>query len=236
MNYKKSVNAFIFLKSFLRSMEVHFISGIGFSGNVFLIDADKPTLIDTGWDSDISYMAQKIDEILRGRKLAYIILTHRHIDHVGGANAFKEKYGAPVLAHEEAAQSLRDGDVISTGARMFGGNLSPIELETVKDGDEIDLGSDKLKVLHTPGHSICSMCLMANDGQLFSGDTVFADGGVGRWDLPTGDLKQLKESLHRLLALPVTDFYPGHGPFVEKHGLQHIKMGLDYLMEFAIYG
>lgn len=211
-------------------MKIHTIPGAGYSGNIFLLDSEKPVLVDTGWDADIVYPAKTLDAVLEGRKLDRIVLTHRHIDHVGGAMAFQKRYGGVIYAHELDAPPLMDGDQESTGARMFGSHIDPMPVEVLNTGDIIEMeDGGSLKVLHTPGHTTGSICLFSTGGHLFSGDTVFTSGGVGRWDFPTGSLEQLKESLAMLAELDITGLYPGHGPHAEFDGLRHIRLGLDYL-------
>lgn len=217
-------------------MKVHTITGTGFSGNIYLVDAARPVLIDTGWSPDNTHAASQINEILEGRQLAHNILTHRHIDHVGGALSFQEEFGGDILAHEDDAQPLIDGDAVSTGATMFGGDIAPMEVSRLSDGDKIDLGDGEyLEVMHTPGHTIGSMCLIGRNG-LFSGDTVFSDGGVGRWDLPTGDYDRLLASLEKLADLNVHDLYPGHGPPALGNAPEHLAMSLRAMKLYGRYG
>jgi glyoxylase-like metal-dependent hydrolase (beta-lactamase superfamily II) len=134
---------------------------------------------------------------------------------------------AEIVVHEKAAQALREGDDITTAARAFGCSFPRLEVKTVKEGDVIDLGDEKLEVLHTPGHSICSMALIhVKSKTLFPGDTVYTDGGIGRWDLPTGNHEELVASLKRLSELDITNLYPGHGPHSEGDAGRHLAMGL----------
>jgi hydroxyacylglutathione hydrolase len=211
-------------------MKVHYIPGIGFSGNVFLLDAEKPCLIDTGWDSDISYPGAEVGKLLGKRKLAYIILTHRHIDHVGGAKAFQQRFGGEMLAHSLDSEALLSGDEVSTGARLFGGSLEPLQVRKLGEGDKIDLGGgESLSVIHTPGHTVGSICLLSGNGDLFSGDTVFVGGDVGRWDLETGDYSQLLASVEKISKLDVEYLYPGHGPCAEGDAKEHLARSFRYL-------
>jgi len=216
-------------------MEIHALTGTGFSGNIFLVDAEKPALIDAGWSPDIGHAARQVADVLGERKLQHIVLTHRHIDHVGGALAFQEQFGGKLLVHEDDAQPLIAGDPISTGATMFGGDIAPMEVAELKHGDEIDLGDATLEVIHTPGHTIGSICLLGQNS-LFSGDTVFADGGVGRWDLHTGSYEQLLASIRTLSDIMVDDLYPGHGPVVEGNAPEHISMSLRALEMYGRFG
>jgi glyoxylase-like metal-dependent hydrolase (beta-lactamase superfamily II) len=108
----------------------------------------------------------------------------------------KEVTGASILIHEYDAQLLRN----------------PSADKTIREGDIIELGEVKLRVLHTPGHSKGSIALLSAD-VVFSGDTLFA-GGIGRYDLPGGSLEEIMNSLkNKLLILPDhLKVYPGHGP------------------------
>jgi glyoxylase-like metal-dependent hydrolase (beta-lactamase superfamily II) len=215
---------------------VHSIGGHGFSGNIFLIDAERPCLIDAGWDTDTRHSSAQVRKVLGVRKLAFIALTHRHIDHVGGTLSFREGFGGEILAHEDDAEPLIAGDPDSTGARMFGGEMSPIPARPLKDGERIDLGGGEfLQVMHTPGHTIGSMCLLGG-GNLFSGDTIFADGGVGRWDLDTGNYDQLLASAEKLADADFENLYPGHGPSVIGSAKEHASLSLRHLRLIGRFG
>ncbi len=201
-----------------------------------MIEAEKPVIIDTGASSNIDFAIAEVNEILQGKKLEYIILTHRHIDHVGGALAFQEEFGGEIIAHEDDAQCLIDGDSVSTGATMFGGEVSPMQVTTLAHGDKIDLGGGEfLEVMLTPGHTIGSMCLIGLNA-IFSGDTVFADGGVGRWDLDTGNYEQLLASIEKLAEIEVNDLYPGHGPSAIGNAPKHLAMSLKALKMYGRFG
>ncbi|MCK4757285.1 MAG: MBL fold metallo-hydrolase [Thermoplasmata archaeon] len=218
-------------------MLIHFIEGGGFSGNIYIIDCEKPIMIDTGWDADLTFTGPQIDKALEGKKLDKIILTHRHVDHIGGALVIQEKFGGTMYAQKMEAEALRAGDNISTGGRTFGTKVVPMDVNDLEDNEIIDLeGGQILKVMVTPGHTIGSICLLSDDGNLFSGDTVFTQGGVGRWDFPTGDYDMLLESIERLAELSVKSLYPGHGMPAENIGLEHIRLGLRYLKEMGRHG
>ena len=99
------------------------------------------------------------------------------------------------------------------------------------DQDELDIGELNIKCLHTPGHSIDSMCYLINNETLFSGDTVFSVA-VGRDDLPTGNTKQLIESLNRILNLNYNSLFTGHGrPSDKQEQKTNIPKWIDYLRE-----
>ena len=143
------------------------------------------------------------------RKIAAILLTHGHYDHIGAVAALRAD-GAPVYIGAQDAQNLVNP--LYSLAAMFGGAPSQGEAEyTLSDGDEMTLAGIRLRVLHTPGHTKGGCCFLTDEGQLFSGDTLFRYG-YGRTDLPGGDEKQLFASVRRLFELdPAIRVYPGHG-------------------------
>lgn len=144
-----------------------------------------------------------------------VVNTHLHIDHCFGANYVKDKYGVPVAAHINDATL---GDNIAGQARMFGirGEHANVMIDApLAEGDTVTVGTEKLEVIHTPGHTQGGICLYSPTGKfLLSGDTLFK-GTIGRTDHPGGNHEQLVESLNNKLlnALPDdTLVLPGHGP------------------------
>lgn len=150
----------------------------------------------------------------KGLTLTHIINTHLHIDHVAGIPFLRERYGAPVLAHE----GDRDlGEHLDQQAAMFGLTMRPGTLEIseyIKTGDKIKIGDGVLEVISVPGHSKGSVALYDRaGGYLISGDALFK-GSIGRTDLPGGNYKELIDSIEDgLMSLPDdTVVLPGHGP------------------------
>lgn len=140
-----------------------------------------------------------------------IVLTHGHLDHIGGVDWVKGWSGAPVAIHEADADCLTSP--ARNGSLYFGMTVqaSPAD-RLLQDGDEVEAGVLRFRVIHTPGHSPGGICLY-RPGHLLAGDTLFA-GSIGRTDLPGGDYHTLIQSIkERLLTLPPdTAVYPGHGP------------------------
>ncbi|MDG6220428.1 MAG: MBL fold metallo-hydrolase [Candidatus Thermoplasmatota archaeon] len=202
------------------------IPGIGFSSNVFLVVGEKTLLVDAGLQETSKHV---LEEVKKHGELEMIYLTHRHCDHAGGAKALADATGAELLAPEGEAEAVSCADP-TTGAAYFGVKMEPVEVKPVSPGSCIDLGGFKLEVLYTPGHTSGSSALYCREMKtLFPGDTVFADGGVGRWDLPTGNLSELKKSVEKLSNLDVEHMYPGHGPAVERGAREHIQLSLRSL-------
>jgi hydroxyacylglutathione hydrolase len=162
---------------------------VGNMQNFTYIVVDEETsqsiIIDPSWDLIELELIIKENDL----KIKYIVNTHHHFDHTIGNESMSESTKAPIIQHE----------------------LSDLKHDiSVKDGDFIEFGSSKLKVLHTPGHSKDSICLLG-DGKIFSGDTLFV-GNCGRIDLPGGDPKELFHSLFDVIYKLDDELimYPGH--------------------------
>lgn len=158
--------------------------------------------------------ADQADRILKAAqqktaRIEQILLTHMHPDHLAALPALREATGAKVLAHR------LDSEPIDSSGRFFGirpeqipSLLPDIQLE---GGETITIGHLSGTIVHTPGHTRGCVCLQIGH-ILFTGDTLFCQG-VGRVDLPGGDLDKLLASLQKLFTLPdETAVYPGHGP------------------------
>ena len=168
---------------------------------VTCLQTAKSLLIDPGDEYE------KIEGVLSGRPIEFILNTHGHIDHVKE----DEKFGVPVYIHSKDKECLADA---SKNLSAFVGEPITIDVDAVvlEDGDTVKLGEAVFEVLHTPGHSAGSVSFKA-EGILFSGDTLFC-GDYGRTDLPGGSEEELFSSVRgKLLSLPgETVVYPGHGP------------------------
>jgi glyoxylase-like metal-dependent hydrolase (beta-lactamase superfamily II) len=147
-----------------------------------------------------------------GLTVKQIVVTHAHIDHVGGAMKLKQATGAPILLNENDSALLKMLDVQASWLGMRSPGQVSID-QSVTDGDLVRAGSLQGEVMHTPGHTEGSICvLFAPQNLLIAGDTLFA-GSIGRTDLPGGNYKKIIDSLHgKVLSLPdQTIVVPGHG-------------------------
>ncbi|MFZ0631311.1 MAG: MBL fold metallo-hydrolase [Acidobacteriaceae bacterium] len=145
--------------------------------------------------------------------LKQIVVTHGHIDHVGGALQLKRATGAPILMNQNDLPQLEMMDVQAGWLGVAAPEVAPPDL-SADDSMTAGISGHTAQILHTPGHTQGSICLhFAPDDLLLAGDTLFA-GSIGRTDLPGGDGRQLLQSIHnRLLVLPEeTLVIPGHGP------------------------
>jgi len=169
-----------------------------YAPNVYLVIAREGTLIDAGY-SDNGSVSARIDYIkdIAGLRLPYIVITHAHPDHIGGAAKIKDETGAQVVLH-----SAEQADIAVDKA--------------VADGDILSLNGVRLQVIHTPGHSPGHICIyMKEDGVLFSGDHIL---GIGTTAMrpPQGDMALYIDSLRKLLAYDIGMICPGHGPPIKE--------------------
>jgi hydroxyacylglutathione hydrolase len=164
----------------------------------FIIDPGCPT------HHIVNYINENNLEVI------YIFLTHAHYDHTARLDEIRKIYpGAPVYAHMTESDNLRDPYL--NGSVLFGDPAIIAKADRYyKDGDIIGSCDDDIRIMHTPGHTPGSVCIIAG-GNIFTGDTLFR-GGIGRYDLPGGDGRALFSSLRRIIGMDGDcKIYPGHG-------------------------
>jgi glyoxylase-like metal-dependent hydrolase (beta-lactamase superfamily II) len=187
-------------------MRIHRLRDPIYTSNVYVIDAKRPVLVDTG-GALTEEILSLVGDALRDRPLQAIVFTHGHPDHIGGAGEVAQALGVSLFIH---AAEL---DVLPIARPL---------------GDVVDCGDVRFEVLHTPGHSPGGVSFYDRDsGILISGDTVFPGGRVGRWDLPGSDYDALHESLKRMNSLSVSALYPGHYDPVGSNVAAHLKASLE---------
>jgi len=185
----------------------------------------EAVIVDPGTSSE-----EELEAVLReaerlGVDIRFIVNTHGHPDHVAGNYVLKELTGAEVLIHEADAHML-------TSPPWPWPGLKPVRPDgLLREGDRVSIGPVALEVLHTPGHTPGSMCLVCEAGDLvLTGDTLFA-GSIGRTDLPESSHEDMMNSLVKLMRLPDhMRAYPGHGPSttigVERARNPFVKMAI----------
>ena len=162
-------------------------------------ETKEAILIDPGLD--FSSEAQPIfDYIAAGKlKVKFIVNTHGHDDHIKGNALFQQKLNVPICIHPLDAHFIEAAEKAKFPPNVL-----------LEDGSTVKFGAETLKVMHTPGHTPGSICLVG-EKLVFTGDTLFA-GGIGRTDFPGGSMSDMRLSLQKLVRLPdVLLVYPGHG-------------------------
>ncbi|MEM3596781.1 MAG: MBL fold metallo-hydrolase [Candidatus Bathyarchaeia archaeon] len=161
---------------------------------------------------DPSFNTEAITQILKthGLQLKYIINTHGHKDHTAGNQELQERFNTKIVAHKKSKINKH---------------------VSVEDGDTIKIGQITARVIHTPGHTPDSICLLVN-GKLFTGDTLFV-GECGRTDLPGGSAEDLYNSLfNKILKLnDEIEVYPGHDYGEQPHSTIGRERKTNYTLE-----
>ena len=152
--------------------------------------------------------AERIRRAAGGKRIAAILLTHGHFDHIGAVDALREE-GTRVLIHPLDAPMLGNAE-LNASRGLIGRDITvSAAAEPVREGDRLMLAGISFEVLHTPGHTPGGVCYLTGE-HLFTGDTLF-EHGWGRTDLPGGSRSDIMQSLRRLLPLAKKyAIHPGH--------------------------
>ena len=180
-------------------------------------------LIDPAWDIDA--LLNHIKE--KDLKLASVLVTHYHPDHIGGGMGGHSIEGIAELLEKDPVKIFVH-KLEAEGVKKVTG-VSDIDLNIVESGDHLTIGENDIEFLHTPGHTPGSQCFKVNNN-LVSGDTLFVQG-CGRVDLPGSNSEDMFHSLQKLSSLPdETILYPGHNYSAEPHeSMERVKEINTYL-------
>lgn len=171
----------------------------------FLVDKGRCYVVDPGGEKE------KLRDYVKENKLEVvgILLTHAHIDHICAIDAFN----VPIYIHRKEYEVFIDN--YNSGFMNLGKEvpfvLEKLRIILIRDNDILPLNDKKIKAIHTPGHTIGGVCYKYGD-DLYTGDTLFHES-VGRWDLPTGSLNDLKKSVVHLIDSNDENVrvHPSHG-------------------------
>ena len=189
---------------------IYSLNGIGYDSNTYLIIGKKNILIDPGTPNTFELLKDEINSITKD--IDFIINTHCHYDHAGSDYLYEEYFNAPVIIHDSEVEDLKN-NTNTTVSALFNKRLNPPK-EIIPISEILDeLKKYGVEVVETPGHTKGSVSLIYKE-HLITGDTLFAYG-VGRWDFPTGNLIDLRDSVSKLERIAyernIIDILPGHG-------------------------
>ncbi len=200
-------------------IEMNHQAGWRIGCNVYLVYDDRDwALIDIGYEESVDEIVEMIRQMdFPLSQCRALVATHADVDHIQGLAKAKAILKAPVLAHAKAVESLESGDRVKTFAEIAAQNVH-MEMPTVKvdrtvaNGDVIEIGSRRLEVWHTPGHTDSQLAFQLGN-LLLSGDNIYRDGSVGAIDAHHGsDIPSFIASLKRIAASDVEWLLPSHGP------------------------
>ncbi|MFA6449679.1 MAG: MBL fold metallo-hydrolase [bacterium] len=179
---------------------------------IYLVDfGDEQVLIDAGAGGATDRLMSNIKDALKKEaNISHLILTHNHIDHVGGAEDIRSRTGAKIAVHENDAPALESGDPERTAASWYGVTLAPMKIDILLKGEggDFETGSGALHWIHTPGHTPGSISVLLK----CKGNKILFGQDIHGPFMPQfgSDKKQWRESMRRLIALEPDILCEGH--------------------------
>ncbi|HEX7063480.1 MAG TPA: MBL fold metallo-hydrolase [Bacillales bacterium] len=218
--------------------------------NVYLLNGGSEcALIDTGTGDSVDQILEHVqDSGFSPADLKYILLTHVHADHAGGAASIREKTGASVVVFEDAESVLEEGnedEIDLTVAKKAGFypsdyHFRPCKVDmVVKDGAQLSVGSLNVRVVETPGHSRFDLSFIVEDSggkvHLFSGDTIMYDGKISMLHTRDFNLQSLAASVEKLSKVNgVESLLPGHFQPAVRNGSSHVLKAHDIFEKMGV--
>ena len=187
---------------------IFLFGGFSKESNIYVVDGE--VMVDTGSGEVFNEIKKDIQYSVPNHMLINkIINTHCHYDHTGGNKKMRDWLNAEIFIHSADKKAMENG---KTMAELFNSQSKAITIDSLLgNGDRIKTKNFEFEVLHTPGHTPGSICLYDKQKEiLISGDTIFRDG-IGRTDLPGGDIDALYRSLKNLSKYKIKYLLPGHG-------------------------
>ena len=200
-------------------IEMNHQAGWRIGCNVYLVYDDRDwALVDIGYEESVDEIVEMIRQMdFPLSQCRALVATHADVDHIQGLAKAKSILKAPVLAHVKAVEALESGDRVKTFAEIAAQNVH-MDMPTVKvdrtvaNGDVLEIGTRRLEVWHTPGHTDSQLAFRLGN-LLLSGDNIYRDGSVGAIDAHHGsDIPSFITSLKRIAASDVEWLLPSHGP------------------------
>lgn len=210
-------------------VKVHLVGGGGIDCNQFLVlTEEEGLLVDAGTGLTADRTLGNVRRLAGETPVRRLYLTHWHHDHTGAAPALARALEAEVLMPEAEAVAVREGRADLTLGSMYGAEQEAYPVTGVEPGDVLEVGGERLEVLHTPGHTAGHTSLWHEGTRsLLAGDVVFSHGAFGRVDLFTGSAEAMLASLEKLVEREVRALYPGHMDPVREGAGKHVEMALS---------
>ena len=191
---------------------------------------DKCIIIDAG------ARLEDLMNIINGREVEAVLVTHAHYDHITYIESYQIAFGCPIYMHENSEKFLTN--IQLNASKFFGADktFNLHDINYIKGKETLQFADMQVKAIYTPGHSDDSLCYLLEDGTLFTGDTVFSIA-VGRTDLETGNTKRLIASLNQVLKMDFNAAYTGHGRVTNKEEqLANIPRWIEILKQDLLSG